>query len=409
MTQRQKKMQKTLSEFDKIVQAAQREVQKSLVVSPSDPNGGAKLPRRQSGAATRKIKGKEQYAAIFDRDAQHSDDQLEDWETATQATTQSPSDFVNDEDDAPEDYDSQQWEDNRRADESGNGVYDPYGDDDDLDEDDLDSLDLPDDDEEYVTVKRHKRRKMRKSVDDDHDEDYPDLSDDDDDLDEDDDDSDEDDDKLKKRKKVKKSIRKSRKLDDDEPEDDDADDEEDDVEDEEEAEYDEPGDDEKSVRRRRKMKKALGVDAMALVDGNKFVKSLTEAIFDMQDQHLAELRVLQREVQKLRKQVHHENRQMAKSLATGMAQAALPMDSGMVVPTLRNAQPLRKGYGLPVQTAQRGVQGFDVERALDTLEDALQKGLEGVSTRDITILENDRVPDALSPTAQNILRKARVL
>lgn len=226
-----------LSDFDKLVQ---EQLKKSVVVAPSDPDGGAKLPKRQEDAAKRKGRDGTQYMAVFDREAEKSNEQLDEWLRDTQETTESPEPFVEDarEDDAPEDPDDEQWEDNR-----GNDVYDPYGDDDELDDDDLESLELPDDEDEYVYVRAHKRRKLKKSNEaarGDMDEEFIELSDDDDDLGEGDDDEeyeDEGDERPSKREKT-----------------------------------------EKAMRRRKEMRKALGTDAMKYVDGSPLVKALTDAI-----------------------------------------------------------------------------------------------------------------------------------
>jgi hypothetical protein len=395
------KRNRMLTDFDRLVQS---QLRKSVVVAPKDPNGGAKLPRRQSDAAARKVNGKIQYPAIFDREAQHSNDQLDDWEAATQITTQSPEDFVNDDDDAPEDYDAQQWEDNREGEDGVPGVYDPYTDDDDLDDEDLESLNLPDDDDEYVTVKRHKRRKVRKSnaaARGDMDEDFVDLSDDDDDDEEFDEDDDEGD---RKKRKLNKSrrVRKSRA--DDEPEDDDADDEEDDEEDLKMVE--------KSQRRRRQVRKALGADAMKYVDGNAFIKSLTDAVFDMQDHLVAEVRSLRLENAKLRKLVQRENRQMAKALVASQMQIAGVEPTP--APSVQNAAPMRKSvgaYGAPVRTTSVAPRTMDLTKAFDVLEEAYVNGGDPVLSRDITMLENDGLAAVqfLSRTAQDTLQKANLL
>lgn len=397
-----KNTQRTLSDFDRLVES---QLKKSVVVAPKDPNGGAKLPRRQSDAAARKVNGKVQYPAIFDREAQRSNDQLEDWEEATQLTTQSPEDFVNDDDDAPEDYDAQQWEDNRSDDDGAPGVYDPFTDDDDLDDEDLESLDLPDDDDEYITVKKHKRRKMRKSNSDargDMDEDYVDLSDDDDE----DGEFDEDDESEKKRKmKKSRRVRKSRS--DDEPEYDDADDEDDDEEDLEKVE--------KSIRRRRQVRKALGADAMKYVDGNEFIKSLTDAVFDMQDHLIAEVRSLRLENQKLRKLVQRENRQMAKALVSSQMQIAgvTPLDANLATPQ-QTSQAVRKSvtaYGQVPRTTQVAPRNMDLTKAFDVLEEAYVNGGDPVLSRDMTMLENDGLNAIgfLSNTAREVLAKANLI
>ncbi len=387
MTQSRQARANELSDFDRLVKNT---VAKSVVVAPKDPNGGAKLPVRQSNAAKRKGKGKEQYMAIFDREAQESNDQLEDWEDRTNDTTDSPDKFVNDDDDAPEDYDDQQWEDNRRSDDDGDGVYDPFSDDDEMGEDGVESLELPDDDEEYVTVKRHKRRKngVRKSnaaARGDMDEDFADLTNDDDDLDEGDGDEDEDDERPKRKSGKKEE------------------------------------DGERDKSRRKEVRKALGADAMKYVDGNPLIKALTDAVWDLKDQSSSEIRALALDVRKLRQEnaalrtlVQKENRQMVKSLMNGQMQIAgyEPADQAQA-PQQRAGQPVRKGYGVPVATTQRPVpQEFDLAKAFEVLEAEYQKpGNDGGDPQimnDITILDNNRVAGVpyLSNAGKEVLHKA---
>jgi len=361
--------QTQLSDFDKLVLG---ELKKSVVNAPSNPNGGTSLPKRQKNAANRKGKSGTQYMAVFDREDAESNDQLEDWEDETNDATDSPEDFVNDDEDGDGD---DGWEDSR-----GDEVYDPLSDDDDLDEGDLESLDLPEDTEEYVKVKGHKRRKVKKSnvADDDEGEedDFPDMSDDDD-LDE---GGDEEEDE-KPRKSAKK-------------------------------------DDEKKNVRRKQVRKALGADAMKFVDGNEFVKSLTEAIFDMRDDFIAEVRSLRSENRELKKSlsglktlVQTENRQLTKSLVTAQMQIAGYQPQEEVAPQQRGqAQPIRKGYGASPVTSQRPVErNFDLAKSLDALDEAFRTGVEGIRSLDATILENDKVPDNLSPAAQRYLQKANLL
>ncbi len=390
MTQSRQARANELSDFDRLVNS---QVNKSVVVAPKDPNGGAKLPVRQSNAAKRKGKGKEQYMAIFDREAQESNDQLEDWEDRTNDTTDSPDKFVNDDDDAPEDYDDQQWEDNRSSGD-GDGVYDPFSDDDEYPDDDIESLELPDDDEEYVTVKKHKRRKngVRKSnaaARGDMDEDFTDLTNDDDDLDE--GDEDEDEDERPKRKASKKE---------------------------------EDGEREKS--RRKEVRKALGADAMKYVDGNPLIKALTDAVWDLKDQSSSEIRALALDVRKLHQEnaalrtlVQKENRQMAKSLINGQMQIAgyEPVaQQEQRLPQQRAAQPVRKGFGAPLATSQRPREAeFDLAKAFEVLEAEYQKpGNDGGDPQimnDITILDNNRVAGIpyLSNAGKEVLHKAGLI
>lgn len=362
-----------LSDFDKLVQ---EQLKKSVVVAPSDPDGGAKLPKRQEDAAKRKGRDGTQYMAVFDREAEKSDEQLDEWLRDTQETTESPEPFVEDarEDDAPEDPDDEQWEDNR-----GNDVYDPYGDDDELDGDDLEPLELPDDEDEYVYVRAHKRRKLKKSNEaarGDMDEEFIELSDDDDDLGEGDDDEeyeDEGDERPSKREKT-----------------------------------------EKAMRRRKEMRKALGTDAMKYVDGSPLVKALTDAIWELKDSLTSEIRALHLENRRLRKMIQRENRQMAKSLVNAQLQIAgyTPVATEQPQAPARMSQPIRKGYGMPVSTSQRAVpQQFDLTKAFDVLEEAYVNGENPELLKAITMLENDGINALpyLGTDAQEVLRKAKLL
>lgn len=362
-----------LSDFDKLVQ---EQLKKSVVVAPSDPDGGAKLPKRQEDAAKRKGRDGTQYMAVFDREAEKSNEQLDEWLRDTQETTESPEPFVEDarEDDAPEDPDDEQWEDNR-----GNDVYDPYGDDDELDDDDLESLELPDDEDEYVYVRAHKRRKLKKSNEaarGDMDEEFIELSDDDDDLGEGDDDEeyeDEGDERPSKREKT-----------------------------------------EKAMRRRKEMRKALGTDAMKYVDGSPLVKALTDAIWELKDSLTSEIRALHLENRRLRKMIQRENRQMAKSLVNAQLQIAgyTPVATEQPQAPARMSQPIRKGYGMPVSTSQRAVpQQFDLTKAFDVLEEAYVNGENPELLKAITMLENDGINALpyLGTDAQEVLRKAKLL
>ncbi|WP_304459067.1 hypothetical protein [Alicyclobacillus sendaiensis] len=365
-----------LSDFDKLVQ---EQLKKSVVVAPSDPNGGAKLPKRQEDAAKRKGRDGTQYMAVFDREAEKSNEQLDEWLRDTQETTESPDPFVEDarEDDAPEDPDEEQWEDNR-----GDDVYDPYGDDDELDDEDLESLELPDDEDEYVYVRAHKRRKLKKSNEaarGDMDEEFIELSDDDDDLGEGDDDEeyeDEGDERPTKREKAEKA--------------------------------------EKAMRRRKEMRKALGADAMKYIDGSPLVKALTDAIWDLKDSLTSEIRALHLENRRLRKMIQRENRQMAKSLVNAQLQIAgyAPAAVEQQQAPARMSQPIRKGYGMPVSTSQRAVpQQFDLTKAFDVLEEAYVNGENPELLKAITMLENDGINALpyLSTDAQEVLRKAKLL
>ncbi len=362
--------------FDSIVRDA---VRKSVVTAPSDPNGGAKLPQRQEGAPRRKGRGKTQYMAIFDRDAQHSDDQLEDWEENTNDTTDSPDKFVNDDDDTAEDPDDED-EDSR-----GNDVYDPYSDD---DEDD-------DPGEDTVPVRAHRRKKVRKSaVARDHEGGYEGLSDDDDDdLDEDGDEEEDDEDG----EEGAHGRRAGRETNDEDAE-------------EEGARRSrrkgvaraQAGQVEKS--RRKAVRKSMGADYADAYDGVPVLKSLTDHVDDNHDDLTAlvrQLRSEQRRVYKaLRAEIRANAEAMAKSLAGAIAQ-------GAPVPVLQG-DPVRKGVVAsgeqPATTRKTFTPGdkFNLAKSLDILDTAFQEGK--IELRDTTILENDKHPMNLSPRAQEILR-----
>lgn len=342
---------RNLSDFDRIVQT---QIRKSVVVTPSDPNGGAKLPKRQEGAPQRKGKGKSQYMAVFDREANQSDDQLDDWLDDTQVATQSNDDYVEDgrDDDAPEDPDDESFEDSR-----GDDVYDPYDDD---EEDDMESLDVPDDDE-YVSVRSHKRRKLKKSIDDE----YEDDTDDDDDLDE-----------------------------------GEGDDEE-----------DEPKRGKKDEERRKKIRKSLGADAMKYVDGSPIVKSLVDAIMDWKDETTSEIRQLRMENKtlhaRMNKLVQRENRQMAKALVASQAEFSEVRPAGP-------AQSIRKSVasGAPIQTSQRALPAeFNLAKSLDVLEEAYVNNGAPELRNDMTQLElyGANAIGSISRTSQEILQQNRLL
>lgn len=106
------------NDFDQIVNNT---LSKSVVVAPSDPNGGAKLPERQENKAKNKEK-EGQYKAVFDREYKESNDQLDDWMKDTNALTGSSEKFVNDEDDYT-------WADDPDKDSRGTETYDALSDD----------------------------------------------------------------------------------------------------------------------------------------------------------------------------------------------------------------------------------------------------------------------------------------
>ena len=351
------------SDFDKIVEDV---VQKSVVTAPSDPNGGAKLPDRQADQPRKKRRDKTSYMAIFDREAGESDDQLDEWERDTNDLTESPDRFVNDKDDTPEDPDEED------EDARGNEEYDALADDDE-DEDEDEELG----DERVVKVKAHKRR-LKKAVRGDHADEDETLSDDDDDLDEDDDeDEDEDDEGPKKPMQPSKA---------------------------------------KEERRRKEVRKALGKDANDMVDASPLVKALVDAVYDLRDDTISELRqhvsTLRRQnkalagrISALEGNVRGDMRSMTKSLTAGVAAMVSPVASDEA------ADPVRKGYGAPVATRKRfpGGQGFNWSKSADVLQKALEDGVEGVRNTDITLIETDKSPQSLSPGAQAVLRKANLI
>ncbi len=349
--------------FDRIVEDALR---KSVVVAPSDPTGGQKLPQRQANAAKRKVRGKEQYPAIFDREAQESNEQLDEWEDDTNETTDSPEDIANDDDDTPEDPDEQD-EDSRGAE-----TYDPYSDDDGEFEEDG-----------KIPVRAHRRRKgIRKAaVADDHTEEDDTLSNDDDD-DDDDEDGDEDEDETPARRPAPRKP-KERK-------------------------------DEGEERRRSEVRKAMGRDFVGAYDGVPVLKALTDGLFDRFDGLLSELSEVRAENRRLHKALRHyieaENSGMAKALATGMARTAAPAQGFEPEGT---PDAVRKGLvasGEGLRTTGKpfpGADKFNLAKALDVLDESLQKGL--ITSTDTTVLENDRHWGNLSPAAKNLLHQAGLI
>lgn len=372
--------------FDRIVADA---VAKSVVTAPSDPNGGAKLPQRQEGAPKRKGRTKTQYMAIFDRDAQHSDDQLEDWEESTNDTTRSPEKFVNDDDDVAEDPDEED------EDARGNEVYDPYSDD---DEDD-------DPGEDTVPVRAHRRKKVRKSaVAHDHDGGYEGLSDDDDDdLDENDED-DEDEDEKPRGRRARKGMRKAA------GEDAGADGTNDEDEEEEEARRDRRKGvrraQEGQVERRKAVRKALGADYADAYDGVPVLKALTDRVEDNRDEMVAEVRQLRSELRRVYKALRAETRANAEAMAKSLATAYARMTPG----PMESGEPVRKGVvasGEPASTTRKTFtpgEKFNLAKSLDVLDAAFEKG--EIEMKDAITLENDRHPMNISRKAQEILRAA---
>ena len=408
---------KTRSVYDAIVaEALQDTVRKSVIVPPSDPNGGAKLPLRQRKQPTNKDRDGEDYMAIFDREAQESDDQLDDWMKYTQAVTGSPEDFVNDNDDAPADPD-QEDEDSRGAPE-----YDPYSDD---DQDDA-AAELTAG--EYTHVRAHKRRTVRKAQGD-HDAEFDALSDDDEDTEDPEDNLEEDDEDASTRraKKVaqatKKGVKKSRANDDDDL---DEDDEDPDHNSEDEDEDDTHSAVNRAERRKlekgrkRSMKKALGRDALDIVDGNAFAKALADAIWDFRDDVVAEVRTtnltLRKENQALAKRLAAVEGRLHKALQGELQQVTKSLVSGMATLTPPSAllddaeQPMRKGYGAPLATRPKYAAGWNWERALDALEKSWREDPETpVKETDLTLLDGNHAPEGLSSGAVRLLHAQHLL
>ncbi len=419
MPNTQKKKPARRSVYDAIVaEALQDTLQKSRVTAPGDPTGGQKMPFRQDRQPRNKEKDGTNYMAIFDREAQESDDQLDDWMKYTNAVTGSPEDFVNDDDDAPADPDEAD-EDSR-----GNPEYNPYSDD---DQDDA-VIDLTDG--EYTKVRAHKRR-LRKSRGD-HDAEYDALSDDDEDAEDPEDDLEEDGDdaatqqakKVKQaaRQSTKKGIKKSQPNDDDDLDEDD-DDPDHNTEDEDEDTTHTAANKAERERlakgRQRSMKKALGRDALELVDGNVFAKALADAVWDLRDDLVAEVRTtnlawrkqnraLAQRVGQLEDKIHKalqgELQQVTKSLAGALA--VRPAND----PTLDLTEPVRKGYGAPVQTRKKYGTGFNADRALDLMEKSWRGDPETpIKDTDLTLMDGNRSPEGLSPGAVQFLAQNGLL
>lgn len=401
------------SVYDAIVADALR---KSVVTAPANPNGGERLPLRQRNQPRNKDRDGENYMAIFDREAQESDDQLDDWMKYTQAVTDSPEDFVNDDDDIPADPDE--------ADEDarGNAEYDPYSDD---DQDDA-VIDLTDG--EYTTVRKHKRR-IRKSRGD-HDAEFDALSDDDEDEDDPEDDLEEDraaDRQAKKvakaaRESTKKALRKSRPDDDDDLDEDD-DNADHNMEDEDEDDTHEAANKAERKRlaksRRRSMKKALGRDALDIVDGNAFAKALADAVWDLRDDVVAEVRTTNLALRKQNRALAHRVAQLEgrlhKALQGELQQVTKSLATVMVPPgdaetDIDLHQALRKGYGAPVQTRPKYAPQFNADRAMDVLEKSWREDPESpVKDTDLTLMDGNRSPEGLSAGAIKVLRDHRLL
>lgn len=405
----------TPSVYDAIVADA---LAKSVVTAPANPNGGERLPLRQRTQPRNKDRDGENYMAIFDREAQESDDQLDDWMRYTNLVTESPEAFVNDDDDVPADPDEAD-EDSR-----GNPEYDPYSDD---DQDDG-VIDLTDG--EYTHVRAHKRR-LRKAQGD-HDAEFDALSDDDageedpEDLLEDDAEADRH--ARRVAREARAAVRKSRRADDD----DDLDEDDDDADDDDPAHNTTDQDEDTTHRaantaerrrlekgRSRRMRKALGHDAFDLVEGNAFAKALADAVWDLRDDLLAEIRTARladrRESQalaqrvarvetRLHKALRGELHAMTKSLAGALA-TEVPASPGE-----DPQQPIRKGYGAPVATRAKYGTPFDADRALDLLEKSWREDPgSSVKDTDLTLLEGNRSPQGLSAGAIQLLRRERLL
>ena len=79
-------------------------------------------------------------------------------------------------------------------------------------------------------------------------------------------------------------------------------------------------------------------------------------------------------------------------------------------PTTDLMEPVRKGYGAPVQTRPKYPQGFDADRALDVLEKSWRDDPQtSVKDTALTLLEGNRTPNGLSAGAIAVLRQARLV
>lgn len=323
------------NDFDQIVSG---EFKKSVVVAPSDPNGGAKLPDRQEN----KEKGKKkagQYEAVFDREYRESNDQLDDWMKDTNEATGSPEKFVNDDDDKTWAEDPDNEEDGR-----GGEYYDALSD---------------DNPEEGVKVRKSHEAEEEKEE--------------------------------KEEEKEEKEEKKENKA-------------------------------EKEERRKKEVRKALGRDAANFADASPFAKALVDGIFDLKDDMIAEIRSLHSRVNQLEKALRSDSRAMTKSLASGMAQLKPPainpdvlaqlqsLSYGETQPQYQNpAMPMRKGYGAEPIVRQKYPEPWDFAKSLDVLQEGFEKGIEGIRSADVTILENDHSPQNLSPAALRYLIKEKCI
>lgn len=343
--------------FDDIVS---QQLRKSVVVAPSDPTGGAKLPRKQEDKAKAKGKQGDQYEAVFDRKAKESNGQLDEWMEETNEATESDEDFVNKDDD-------ETWSGD--PDNEGSDTHAPLSDEE-------------GEDENVINVRGHKRRRVAKSNKaeaDDRDGEDINLSDeDDDDLDE--------GGGVHQHKGGKTA--------------------------EEKGEY-ETSKEEEEKKRRKEVKKALGIDNVKLMDHSPLVKALVDAVFDMRDESIAEVRALRSELRGMKKSLQVENREMVKSLTAGMVQLTaepiISVSEGVSYgeSDQHQSQPIRKSFGLPASTTQKFAAEFNLAKSLDVLDEAFQKG--EIEMRDCTILENDRSPQNLSRKAIEALQKAKCL
>lgn len=323
------------NDFDQIVTG---EFKKSVVVAPSDPNGGGKLPDRQEN----KEKGKKkegQHEAIFDRKYKESNNQLDDWMKDTNETTGSPEKFVNEDDD-------ETWAEDPDNEEDGRGA---------------DYYDALSDDEPKESVK----------------------------------------------------VRKSNKTEEEEEEKEEVEEEKEEKKEHKPEKADKA---EKEKDRKKEVRKSMGADAANFVDASPFAKALVDAIMDWREDVVTETRALNTRINQLEKALRSENRQMTKSLASGMAQLKPP--AGTIDPEALvhlqafqqpNGIPVRKSYGMDTITTQKFQEPWDFAKALDVLDNAIEKGIPGILSTDVINLEISHSPQNLSPAAKRYLLKEKCI
>ena len=403
------------ADFDQIVGDV---IRKGVVTAPRDPNGGGEVPVDQAGQARRKGSDGEQYMAVFDRNAGTSNKQLQEWQKYTEQGAQGAQGQPPEDEGAHDDADAAMDDD----------VYEPYSDDDGTEEP-VEGTETKADDE-FTHVRGHKRRKAKieKSNRGDHDSEYAGESDDDD-LDE-----DEDEDEDEKKERVAKAIAAnlaegmplmdaiSKAMKDEDDDEDDEPGEGDEGDEPDDEPDDEPGGrrrhrSDRTERREREVRKALGHDYAEVMDASEPLHTLTDGIYDLRDDVLAEIRksvlpifqenkALKARMAKLEQEMvanRRDMRSMAKSLTQGFVTVMNGAGTGPAAD-----EPVRKGFGAPVASRPKypARVTFDVDKALDTLSKAYENNDERLTIADITLLEGNRDPNGISPMAQQILREA---